>query len=89
MNVSLQYCVEFSQVQYIDLSEIVQFVKAGIFVITVHAFKVINRLCDQYVLGAKVSPEWRLNLVFGTQKKCPFSLEGSVPSIEVTDIKIM
>ena len=51
MNVSLQYCVEFSQVQYIDLSEIVQFVKAGIFVITVHAFNVINRLCDQSCFG--------------------------------------
>ena len=51
MNVSLQYRVEFSQVQYIDLSEIVQFVKAGIFVITVHAFKVINRLCDQSCFG--------------------------------------
>ena len=26
--------------------------------------------------------------VFGTQKKCPFSLEGGDPSIEVTDTKI-
>ena len=37
ITVSLQYCVlNFSQVQYIDLSEKVQFVEAGIIVITVH-----------------------------------------------------
>ena len=89
INLSLQYCVlNFSQVQYIDLSEIVQFVKAGIIVITVH-LKLSTVFVISHILGAKVSAEWRLNLVFGTQKKCPFSLNGGVPSIEVTDTKIM
>ena len=32
-------------------------------------------------LSAKVSPEWRLHLGFGTQKKCPFPLNRAVPSI--------
>ena len=89
INVSLQYCVlNFSQVQYIDLSEIVQFVKAGIIFITVH-LRLSTLVVISHVLVAKVSPECRLNLVFETQKKCPFSLEGGVPSIEVTDTKIM
>ena len=73
--------------QHIDLSEIVQFVKAGIIVITEH-LKLSTVFVISLVLGAKVSPEWRLNLVFGTQMKCPFSLQGGVPSIEVTDSKI-
>ena len=73
--------LNFSQVQYIDLSEIVQFVKAGIIVITVH-LKFSTFFVISHVLGAKVFPEWRLNLVFGTRKKCPFSLKGGDPSIE-------
>ena len=32
-------------------------------------------------LIAKVAPEWRLNLGFGTQTKCPFLLNRGVPSI--------
>ena len=40
-------------------------------------------------LSAKVFPEWRLNPDFGTQKRCPFRLNRCVPSIEVTDTKIM
>ena len=34
-------------------------------------------------------PEWRLNPGFRTQKKCPFPLISSVPSVEVTNIEIM
>lgn len=30
-------------------------------------------------------PEWRLNLGFGNQKKCPFPLNRNVPSMEATD----
>ena len=41
-----------------------------------------------HFLSAKVSPEWRLNLGFGTQKKCPFPLNRGVPSIEVTKQKL-
>ena len=40
-------------------------------------------------LFTKVSPEWRLNWGFGTQKKCPFPLNRGVPSLEVTNTKIM
>ena len=32
-----------------------------------------------HFLIAKVSPEWRLNLGFGTQKECPFTLNRGVP----------
>ena len=43
------------------------------------------------ILRSKVSLEWRLNPVFGTQKKCPFllPLNRGVPSIEVINAKIM
>ena len=50
--------LNFSQVQYIDLSGIVQFVKAGITVITVH-LKLSILFVISHVLGAKVFPEWR------------------------------
>ena len=42
-----------------------------------------------HFLSAKVSPEWRLNPGFGTQKKSPFpnALNRGVPSIEVIDTK--
>ena len=40
-------------------------------------------------LIAKVAPEWRLNLGFGTQTKCPFLLNRGVPSTEVTNTKVM
>ena len=34
-----------------------------------------------------MSPKWRLNPDFWTQKKCPFPLNRGVPSTEVTDTK--
>ena len=36
-----------------------------------------------------MSPEWRSNPGFGTQKSCPFPLKRGVPSIAVTHSKIM
>ena len=36
-----------------------------------------------------VSPEWRLNLGFGTHKKCPFPLNRGVPEKEVTITVVM
>ena len=36
-----------------------------------------------------MSPEWRLNTGFGTQKNWPFPLNKGVPSIEVIGTKIM
>ena len=72
--------VEFTQVQYIDASEIVQFVKAAIMVISVH-LKISTFFVVSHVLSAKVSPEWRLNPGFRTKKTCPFPLNRGVPSI--------
>ena len=40
-------------------------------------------------LSAKVPPEWRSNPSFGSQKTCFFTLNRGVPSIEVTDTKII
>ena len=57
--------------QYIDVSEIVQFVKAAIMVISVH-LKISTFFVVSHVLSAKVSPEWRLNPGFRTKKTCPF-----------------
>ena len=62
----------FQQVQYIDLSEIVDVVKALIIVISVN-INLTTLFVVSHVLSTKVSPEWRLNLRFGTQKKCPFN----------------
>ena len=44
-------------------------------------------VCHLFI--AKVSPEWGLNPGFGTQTKCPFPLNRGVPSLEVTNTKIM
>ena len=67
---------EFTQVQYIDLSEIVQFVKAGIILITVH-LKISTLSVISHVLSAKVSPEWRSSPGFGTKLCVPY-MEMSV-----------
>jgi len=64
-------CVGFPQIQSIDLSEVVQNVKVHIIVISVHV-KLSTLFMVSHVLSAWVSPEWRLNPGFGTQKKCPF-----------------
>ena len=57
--------------QYIDVSEIVQFVKSAIISISVH-LKISTFFVVSQVLSAKVSPEWRLNPGFRTNKTCPF-----------------
>ena len=77
-------CVEFPQVQYIDLSEIVHVVKANVIVTSERLYLHVRTLfvCEVY-------PEWRLKLGFGTKKKCPFPLHRGYPSLEVTDTKIM
>ena len=80
--------VEFKQALFIDLSEIVQFVKASTFFISAH-LKISTLFVISHILRAKVSPEWRLNSSFRTQKKCPFPLIRGVPSIEETNTKIM
>ena len=63
---------EFAQVQYIDLSDIVQFGKAGIIVISVH-LKISTLCVISHVLSAKMSPEWRRsNPGFGTKFCVPY-----------------
>ena len=66
--------VEFTQVQYHYMSEIVQFVKASRIVISVH-LKISTLF---HFLNTKVSLNGDKNPVFGTQKKCPFTLIGVV-----------
>ena len=61
--------------------------KGVTFVTSVHLDLTI--LVVSLFLSAKVSPEWRLNPGFGTQKKCPFPLNRSIPSKEVRNTKNM
>ena len=68
--------VEFTQVQYHYMSEIVQFVKASIIVISVH-LKISTLFVVSHFLNAKVLLNGN-NPVFWTQKKCPFTLIGDV-----------
>ena len=51
---------------------IVHVLKVVPFVTSVH-FNISTILVVRHFLGAKVSPQWRLNLGFDTQKKCPFN----------------
>ena len=81
-------CVEFPQVQYINLGEILHALKAVTIVTGVHLNSSMIFVASHF-LSVKVSPEWRLNLVFRTHKKCSFPLNRGVPSIEVTDTNIM
>ena len=81
-------CVKFPQVQYIDFSEIVHVLKA-VAVLTSEHLKLSTVFVVIHLLSAKVTPEWRLNPDFGSQKKCPFSLTRGVSSIEVTNTKMM
>ena len=80
-------CWKIPQVHYIDLSEIVHFVKAVIIVTSVHLN--LSQFLVSHFLRTKVSPKWSLNQGFGTQKKCPFPRNRGVSSTEVTETKIM
>ena len=66
----------------IDLSEIVQFVKASIIAIIVY-LKISN---SHFLSNITESSEWRLKP--GFRKICSFPLIG-IPSIKVIDTKIM
>ena len=50
---------------------------------------VLTIFVASHSLISKVSPEWRVNPGFVTQKKCPFPLNRRVPTTEVKDTKIM
>ena len=60
----MRYCV------LIGLIEIFHVVKAGITVNRLHS-DLSSLFVVSHVLGTKVSPEWRLNLGFGTLEKLP------------------
>ena len=62
--------------------------KAVVIVISVH-LKLSTLFVVSHDLSAKVPPEWRSSPGFGAQKTCLFTLNRGVPSIEVTDTKIM
>ena len=71
INLSLQHCRLNSHkcITSICLSKIAQFAKSDQCTLKMSTFYVVS-----YFLSAKVSPEWRLNLGFRTQKKlCPFN----------------
>ena len=59
------------------MSEIVQFVKASIIVISVH-LKISTLFVVSHFLNAKVLLNGNKDPVFWTQKKCPFTLIGDV-----------
>lgn len=72
-------CAEFPYLQYIDLSQIVHVVEAIIIVIRVH-WNLSTVFVVSHVLSTKVSPEWRSNQGFVTQKNVPFPwIEVSLP----------
>ena len=57
---STMLCVEFPQVQYIDLSELIHVLKAVTFVTGEH-LNLSMTFMVSHSLIAKVSPEWKLN----------------------------
>ena len=83
-------CVELPQMQYIDWSELIHVLKdlpimtsEHLYLSTIFVVSHFWRTFDCYSL------DWRLHQVFGTLKKCPFPLNRDVPSLEVTNTKIM
>ena len=70
--------VEFTQVQYHYMSEIVQFVKASIIIVISVHLKISTLFVVSHFLNAKVLLNGNKNPVFWTQKKCPFTLIGDV-----------
>ena len=82
-------CVDFPQAQYIDLSQVNSRFESCHFCSSEH-LNLSTTFMVSHSLIAKVSPEWKLNPGFKTQKKCPFPLKrGSVPSIDITNTKIV
>ena len=68
--------------------EVVHVLKVVAIVVSVH-LNLSKILVVSLFLSAKMSPDWRFHLGFGTRKKCPFPLNRGVPSIEVTNTKIV
>ena len=66
----------------------VHVLKVVAIVVSVH-LNISKILVVSLFLRAKVSPDWRFHLGFGTWKKCPSPLNRVVPSIEVTNTKIV
>ena len=75
LKLSLRWlCVEFPQVQYIDLREVVHVLKAVTIVTRVQLNNLSMIFVVSHFLIAKVPPKWMLNPGLGIQKKCPFPL---------------
>ena len=55
----------------INLSEIVQFLKDSIIIISVH-LKISTLFVVSHVLSVKVFPEWSQSRVLGSRKRVPF-----------------
>ena len=89
INLSLQCCLlNSNKPSTLILSEIVCVLRA-VAIVTFEHLNLSTIFMVSHLLSAKMSPQSRLNLGFGTQKKCPFPQNRSVPSIEVTNTKIM
>ena len=81
-------CVEFPQVQNIYLRELIHVLKAVTTVTSEH-LNLSTIFVVSHFLIAKMSPEKTLNPGFGTQRKCSFPLNRGIPSVEVTNTKVM
>ena len=89
INLSLQCCLlNSNKCSTLILSEIVHVLKA-VAIVTFEHLNLSTIFVVSHLLSATMSPEWMLNLGFGTQKNCPFPQNRSVPSREVTNTKIM
>ena len=64
-------CVEFPQVQYINVIEMVHVLKA-VAIVTSEDLNLSTFVVVSHFLSAKACPEWRLKPGFGTQKKVSF-----------------
>ena len=80
-------CVEFPQVQHIDLSVLIHVLKAV--AIVTSALMNLSTSGQSLFCLLKVLPEWRLNLGVGAPKKCRFPLNRDVSSKEVTNTKTL
>ena len=79
-------CVEFPRVQYIDLSELIPVLKPSCDYTEHLNESTISVVCHLFI--AKVYPEWKKNR-FWDPDKVSLSLNRGVPSLEVTNTKII
>ena len=73
-------CVEFPQVQYIDLGELIHVLKAHVAIVTSEHLNLTTIFVVSHFLIAEVTLGWRLNSGFWKLNYCPFPLNRGVPS---------